>query len=93
MCNMTVVGVRELRQNASVLLEQVAAGNTVDITNHGRLVARLVPVDGTGRTREDLLAQGVLRPARGSILDVAALAAPTGSSSTSELLESLRDDR
>jgi len=56
-------------------------------------VARLVPVDGTGRTREDLLAQGVLRPARGSILDVAALAAPTGSSSTSELLESLRDDR
>jgi prevent-host-death family protein len=91
-CNMTVVGVRELRQNASLLLEQVAAGNTVDITNHGRLVARLVPVDGTGRTREDLLAQGVLRPARGSILDVAALAA-TGSPSTSELLVSLRDDR
>jgi prevent-host-death family protein len=36
-------GIREARQNLSVLLEQVRKGREVVITDRGRPVARLVP--------------------------------------------------
>lgn len=35
---------RELRQNASVYLARVAAGELIEITDRGRAVARLVPI-------------------------------------------------
>jgi prevent-host-death family protein len=45
---MTSVGVRELRQRASELLRLVEQGETVEITDRGRPVARLTPLpDGT----------------------------------------------
>lgn len=45
MCYMESVGVRELRQSASELLDRVAStGDSIEITNHGRPVARLVPI-------------------------------------------------
>lgn len=37
------VGVRELRQNLSVYLERVKAGETLEVTEHGRPVAQLGP--------------------------------------------------
>jgi prevent-host-death family protein len=37
------VGVRELRQNLSVYLDRVKAGETLEVTEHGRPVARLTP--------------------------------------------------
>jgi prevent-host-death family protein len=37
------VGVRELRQNLSVYLDRVKAGETLEVTEHGRSVARLTP--------------------------------------------------
>ncbi len=37
------VGVRELRQNLSKHLDRVKAGETLRVTEHGRVVARLVP--------------------------------------------------
>lgn len=40
---MGTVGVREARQNLSVLLDEVKKGREVVITEHGRAVARLVP--------------------------------------------------
>jgi prevent-host-death family protein len=43
---MRAIGVRELRQNASRYLEDVAAGESIEITDRGRPVARLVPVTG-----------------------------------------------
>jgi prevent-host-death family protein len=39
------VGVRELRQNLSKYLDRVKAGEDLVVTEHGREVARLVPVD------------------------------------------------
>jgi prevent-host-death family protein len=39
----TRVGVRELRQNLSVYLRRVEAGESFEVTDHGRPVARLVP--------------------------------------------------
>ena len=35
------VGVRELRQNLSVYLDRVKAGETLEVTEHGHPVARL----------------------------------------------------
>jgi prevent-host-death family protein len=37
------VGVHEAKTHLSRLLERVAAGQEIDITNRGRVVARLVP--------------------------------------------------
>ena len=37
------VGVRELRQNLSRYLDRVKAGEELEVTERGRLVARLVP--------------------------------------------------
>jgi len=38
------VGVRELRQNLSKYLDRVKAGEDLVVTEHGREVARLVPL-------------------------------------------------
>jgi len=38
------IGIRELRQHASVYVDLVERGYTVDITNRGRLVAQMIPV-------------------------------------------------
>ena len=41
---MKTVGVRALKQNASAVVAEVAAGEVVMITDRGRPVAQLVPV-------------------------------------------------
>ena len=42
---MRTAGVREARQNLSVLLDEVKKGREILITEHGRPVAKLVPPD------------------------------------------------
>ena len=39
------IGVRDLNQNTSQVLARVSNGETLEITDRGRPVARLVPVD------------------------------------------------
>ncbi len=41
---MGMIGVRELRQNASEILREVEAGNPATITVSGRPVAQIVPI-------------------------------------------------
>src|SRR5260370_40171536 len=50
------IGIRELRQHASVYVDLAEKGYTVDITNRGRLVAQLVPVKEPGGPLERLIA-------------------------------------
>ncbi|MCV7099024.1 type II toxin-antitoxin system Phd/YefM family antitoxin [Mycobacterium palustre] len=60
---MKTIGVRELRQHASKYLEYVAAGESIEITDRGHPIARLVPI--TGDPWEDLINAGeVVRAAR-----------------------------
>jgi prevent-host-death family protein len=94
-CAMERVGVRELRQNASVLLDRVtASGESIEITNHGRPVALLVPIGQRKQSnRQEMIHNGLLRPGRGDPLAVVAVDVPAGSSSTDEILGELRDDR
>ena len=58
----TSVGVRELRQSASQILDQVKNGIAFEITEHGIPVARLVPI--TKSLYEEYLAAGLIIPAR-----------------------------
>src|ERR1700735_1199357 len=66
------IGIRELRQHASVYVDLAEKGYTVDITNRGRLVAQLVPAFEPGSPLEGLTAAGILGPAEdpGDLLDV-----------------------
>lgn len=47
---MKQVGVYEAKTHLPSLLNDVERGESVTITRHGRPVARLVPVRGSGRT-------------------------------------------
>jgi prevent-host-death family protein len=53
---METIGVRELRQHASRYLERVRHGETLEVTDRGRPVARLVPVSSDVWT--DMVASG-----------------------------------
>jgi prevent-host-death family protein len=60
---MNWVGIKELRDGLSRYLADVRAGHTITITDHGRPVARIVPVNGP-TTLERLVAEGIVQPAR-----------------------------
>jgi len=86
--------VRELRQNASKLLERVAAGESIEITNHGRPVARLVPIDvAYPRPFAALVAEGLVLGDGGTPWEVEPLAAPVGSPPSEEVIREQRADR
>ena len=55
------IGVRELRQHASRYLDRVAHGESLEITDRGRPVARLVPI--TADAWADMIASGRVTPA------------------------------
>jgi prevent-host-death family protein len=56
--------VRELRQNASRFLAKVtSSGEAIEITEHGRPIARLVPITDDPWT--DMIAAGEITPAAG----------------------------
>lgn len=57
------VGVRELRQNLSVYLERVIAGERFDVTDRGLVVAMLIPTLPAATLVERLVAEGRAIPA------------------------------
>jgi prevent-host-death family protein len=88
----STVGVRELRQNLSVYLRKVVAGHRFRVTERGRTVAALIPLQDEESPLEQLLKQGRLIPPTGDLL---ALGPPRGKSSTrvSRALVELREER
>jgi antitoxin (DNA-binding transcriptional repressor) of toxin-antitoxin stability system len=92
------IGIRELRQHASIYVDLVERGYTVDITNRGRLVAQMVPVRQPNSPLERWIAAGVVERAEeeGSVLDVdpyppsAANKVAAGEPNASETLRQLR---
>ena len=56
------VGVRELRQNASKVLDQVKDGAIIEITEHGVPVARILPI--TKSLYDEYIESGLIKPAR-----------------------------
>jgi prevent-host-death family protein len=87
------IGIRELRQHASVYVDLVERGYTVDITNRGRLVAQMIPVRDPDSPLERWIAKGVIERAEddGSVLDIDPYAGPAaGQPAASEALAQLR---
>ena len=59
---MPETGIRDLRDHLSRYLERVQAGEELTVTDRGRPVARLVPVD-SAKTFDRLVDQGLVVPA------------------------------
>ena len=93
MTRVTRIGVRELRQNASRYLALVKAGETVEVTERGELVAILSPPSPAATTRERLIAEGRLVPASAPFRIPDRVAPPAGALSASEALDEQRAER
>jgi len=89
---MKSIGVRELRQQASRYLREVERGDAIEVTDHGRPVARLVPIPRSSSANA-LLVTGQLAPAAGDVLELGAPLEPLpGASLPSAELAALRAD-
>ncbi|MDQ2847081.1 MAG: type II toxin-antitoxin system prevent-host-death family antitoxin [Actinomycetota bacterium] len=79
------VGIRALKQNASAVVADAVAGQTVVITDRGRPVAQLTAIPSSRISQ--LLSSGRARPARRRITD---LPAPASGPSLSDELMAIR---
>ncbi|HEY8056375.1 MAG TPA: type II toxin-antitoxin system prevent-host-death family antitoxin [Terriglobales bacterium] len=87
------VGVRELRQNLSVYLRRIKQGERLEVTEHGRLVALLVPPPATDSVLDRLVAAGLATRATRDIRDLPPpLPLRSGERPASEILQEMRDE-
>jgi prevent-host-death family protein len=89
------IGIRELRQHASAWVDLAEKGHIVDITNRGRLVARLVPATQPESPLEKLIAAGILREPEdpGDLLDIEpAPPVPPGQPTATGILLQMREE-
>jgi prevent-host-death family protein len=61
---MVRIGVRELNQRTSQVLDRVRRGETVIVTDHGEPIARLVPIGDTASFLDELIGAGKAIPPR-----------------------------
>ena len=90
------VGVRELRQNLSVYLERVVAGESLEVTDRGRAVAMLVPLRPGATLVDRLIASGRAIPATRQLQDIPPLRGriPRGLGARAQrALQELREDK
>lgn len=83
---METVGIRALKQNASAVVADAAAGETIIITDRGRPVAQISPLPRSPLQR--LIDSGLARPPRRDVRD---LPAPEPGPSLSAELTAMRD--
>jgi prevent-host-death family protein len=84
------IPIRTLNQDTAGVLARVERGETVEITNRGRPIARIVPVSDDSMA--DLIAAGVVTPPTlTGPFPMPTLAAPDGADA-GELVSSLRDE-
>jgi prevent-host-death family protein len=88
------IGVRELRQHASRYLARVRAGETIEVTDRGHTVARLVPVRED--SWDDLVSAGAVVPpddAASDLLSVRPRRPARGQTSPSVAVDEGREER
>lgn len=84
------VGVRELRQNLSVYLRRVAAGETLEVTERDRAVAILAPLPEASTPLGRLVFSG---RAAAPVRDLLELGRPEGEPASGRLSEALAEER
>ncbi len=95
MCYMdasTKIGVRELRQNLSVYLAKVIAGETLEVTDRGHSVAVLAPLVRGESSLARLKREGRLIPATAELLTGRRKRVPSPGA-IARALQRERDDR
>ena len=97
---MKTIGVRELKSQLSRVLREVQGGDTVLVTDRGRVVAELRTPDGstfvesrTDRVLARLAGAGVLRLAESSRMPYRASPVRAADGTARELLDAERDER
>lgn len=94
MCYMDAIGVRELRQNLSVYLDRVKEGETMRVTEHGRVVALLTPLPKPVDVLDRLVAEGKATAPTASLRNLKLpKAEPPGLPSSEELIADMREER
>lgn len=91
---MKSIGVRELRLHAGRYLRDVQRGAQIEVTDHGRAVALLVPLRRSSPA-DALLQSGQLSPAHGDLFKLGAPLQPRRSVPlpSAELAKIRRDER
>lgn len=84
------IGIRALQQHASEVVRRAAAGEELTITDRGRPVARIVPL--VTSPLEQLILDGLARPATIAAVELAAPLPATSGPSLGALLERTRAD-
>ena len=94
---MPQVGVRELRQNLSVYLDRVKEGERLEVTEHGRPVALLVPLpEANENSLARMIADGRVIAAQGDLREFLRNNPPLpplpGARSLTRILIEMRDE-
>ncbi len=85
---MEKVAHRELRNHSAEVLRRVEAGESLQITNRGRPVARLVPLHSA--VLADLLSTGSARPALADVSTLTEIQRVRADNSTAQMVEDVR---
>ena len=67
----TTIDISQLRQQLSEVIKRAAAGEVVEVTEHGRPMARIVSAAPHSSRRDALIAQGIVTPGGGDLLETA----------------------
>ena len=86
------MGLRELGQNVSRVMERIKKGESLVVTEHGTPIARLEPYKARSRL-DDMIADGDAIPAENSIEEYLATHVPIESEMRgSDILQQMRDE-
>lgn len=89
---MRTISHRELRNNSAEVLRMVSAGETIEVTNHGKVAAVLVPPSLTPYER--LMAAGKVRePRKDRVVDLRNIRRVIAPVSSTEIIADVRGDR
>jgi prevent-host-death family protein len=85
---MRTVTHREMRNSSGEILRAVAAGETVQVTNNGRVAAVISPP--ANGSLDHLLAQGQARAPRRSVAELSTIRRRSSTRTSAELVEDVR---
>jgi prevent-host-death family protein len=92
---MATVTVREFAYNPSAMFARVEKGETIEVTRHGKVIAKLIPAQRQAKSRHDeLVERGLVRPApRKSWDEMTHIDVPDDVDPLAVLLELREDER
>lgn len=85
---MEMVTHREMRNRSGEILRRVAAGESVQVSNNGRLTAMIVPVGGNAL--DGLIARGEARPAHAGLESLLSIKRMVSPMTSGELVDDSR---